>query len=137
MKRNKRTLCGTMRSPGSARRHAAKTTLKKSLLLLLALLTPVLSTCASSPVAGKIAFSSDRDKNSEIYVMNADGTDLKGLTHEPAADTNPIWSPDGRYLIFTAMYDGNHEIYVVRPDGSALIRLTDNPALDFGSSWSP
>jgi TolB protein len=45
------------------------------------------------PAAGKIAFNSERDGNWEIYVMNADRSDVTRLTDNPAVDTWPSWSP--------------------------------------------
>jgi hypothetical protein len=42
---------------------------------------------------GVIAFQSDRDRQDEIYVMNADGSGETNLTNNPAADTKPTWSP--------------------------------------------
>ncbi|TRO54609.1 translocation protein TolB, partial [Candidatus Bathyarchaeota archaeon] len=44
---------------------------------------------------GKIAFNSDRDGNFEIYVMNADGSNVTRLTNNSDYDTVPWWSPDG------------------------------------------
>ena len=41
----------------------------------------------------KIAFLSDRDGNAEIYVMDADGSNLTNLTNNPAGDGFPVWSP--------------------------------------------
>ena len=46
-----------------------------------------------APATGKIAFTSGRDGNEEIYVMNADGSGQTRLTDDPAADTFPAWSP--------------------------------------------
>src|ERR1041384_8190465 len=43
----------------------------------------------SLPANGKIAFTSDRDGNREIYVMNADGTNQTRLTNNPAVDQLP------------------------------------------------
>ena len=49
---------------------------------------------------GKIAFVSQRDGNEEIYVMNADGSNVQRLTFDPVgspkSDVNPTWSPDGK-----------------------------------------
>jgi hypothetical protein len=47
----------------------------------------------SAPATGKIAFTSDRDGNPEIYVMNADGSSQTRLTDNPANDGVPGWSP--------------------------------------------
>lgn len=86
---------------------------------------------------GKIAFTSNRDGNAEIYVMNPDGTGQTRLTNNAASDFEPSWSPDGTKIIFTSERDGNREIYVMNADGSAQTRLTNNPTEDASPSWSP
>jgi Tol biopolymer transport system component len=85
----------------------------------------------------KIAFSSERDGNVEIYVMNADGTNQVRLTSNGAIDERPSWSPDGTKITFWSNRDGNREIYVMNADGSVQMRLTNNPAVDQTSPWSP
>src|SRR5438477_11824300 len=52
------------------------------------------------PAAGQIAFTSGRDGNGEIYVMNADGSGQVNITYNPAEDTHPVWSPDGTKIVF-------------------------------------
>lgn len=88
-----------------------------------------------SPDSQQIAFVSTRDGNWEIYVMNADGSNLTPLTHN--GGRNPVWSPDGRHIAFVSGRDGNDEIYVMNADGSNQTRLTTNPADDHSPSWSP
>jgi Tol biopolymer transport system component len=85
----------------------------------------------------KIAFVSGRDGNYEIYIMNADGSEQKRLTNNPASDMKSSWSPDGKKIAFHSDRDGNYEIYVMNADGSEQKRLTDNPADDMNPSWSP
>jgi TolB protein len=48
---------------------------------------------AWSPDASRIAFRSERDRNPEIYIINADGTGLTNLTNNPTSDGCPAWSP--------------------------------------------
>lgn len=94
-------------------------------------------TPAWSPDGRKLAFVSGRDGNSEIYVMNADGSAQENLTRQPANDSHPSWSPDGRKLVFVSRRDGNSEIYVMNPDGSGLRNLTRTPSNDLDPAWSP
>jgi len=91
----------------------------------------------SSPEQTKIVFSSERDGNEEIYVMNADGSEQKRLTNNPAVDGSSSWSPDGKKIAFESKRAGNLEIYVMNIDGSELKRLTRNRANDMLPSWSP
>jgi TolB protein len=48
---------------------------------------------AWSPDGNKIAFSSKRDGNFEIYIMNPSGTQQINLTNNAAQDSSPTWSP--------------------------------------------
>ncbi len=84
-----------------------------------------------------ITFSSNRDGNYEIYVMNPDGTNQTRLTNNSAIDSNPSWSPDGNKIVFQSDRDGNYEIYVMNADGTNQTRLTNNSATDGDPSWSP
>ncbi len=84
-----------------------------------------------------IAFHSSRDGNSEIYIMDADGSNITRLTNNSTADSDPNWSHDGNKIAFVAARDGNSEIYVMNVDGSNPVNLTNNDAEDISPAWSP
>jgi TolB protein len=86
---------------------------------------------------GRIAFTSDRSGDPEIYTMNADGSDLKRLTNAPGEDALPRWSSDGQRIVFYSVRDGQREVYSMNADGSEQTRLTNNPADDAYPTWSP
>lgn len=85
----------------------------------------------------KIAFTSDRDGNTEIYSMDADGGGQTRLTENTAEDFSPAWSPDGTQLVFVSTRDGNAEIYVMNADGTGQTRLTNNSDSDISPKWNP
>lgn len=91
--------------------------------------------------SGLIAFESTRGGNSEIYVMNADGSDQTNLTKDPADDYAPMWSPDGSRIAFFSTRTGWLEIFVMDADGSNVNQLTEtrdtNTAYTYPLSWSP
>ncbi len=86
----------------------------------------------------RIVFTSARDGNLEIYVMDADGRNQKNLTNSPANDSQPDWSPDGTKIAFVSSRDGGRtQIYVMDADGKNPIRLTDGPGEKWDPDWSP
>ena len=110
-----------------------------------------------SPDGTQIAFRGDLDLaepsgDEEIYVMNADGTNVRQLTSNGDFDSAPAWSPDGTKIAFEKAAAGTFvpgvpaepgkeaeekDIYVMRADGTHVRRLTDSPGLDEGPVWSP
>ena len=73
----------------------------------------------------------------DIYVMNADGSGTRKLTHNALQNAEPVWSPDGRKIAFRSTRNGNRDIYVMNADGSGKRNLTRNAAWDSRPSWSP
>jgi hypothetical protein len=75
----------------------------------------------------RIVFTSDRDGDSEIYIMDADGANAARLTHAPGRDAHPFLSRDGRRMIFQSPRANGRDtnIFVQNLDGSGLVQLTD------------
>ena len=108
---------------------------------------------AWSPDGQKITFMSDRDLKqipnrgvlrSEIYLMNADGTNPINLTQSPERpDRVSSWAPSGKQIAFTSaeLFNGhtlvNSDIFVMDADGANRRNLTNHDALDQTPDWSP
>lgn len=94
-----------------------------------------------SPDGKRLAFSSTRDGNSEIYTIAADGTDIRRLTNDPANDAIPVWSPSTAYeriAFCSSRGGGKRQIYTMASDGSDVRRLTTSEgAADYNPAWSP
>ena len=96
------------------------------------------STLPGRPHGPYIVFSSDRDGNYDIYVMETDGTYLYRLTDHPSADRGAAWAPDGRHIAFHSdRDDGDWDLYVMEVDGTNPRRLTHHRGMDMFPAWSP
>lgn len=94
-----------------------------------------------------LSFDADSG-NTDIQVMNADGSEKKQLTSNISADiffSNP-WSPDGQKLLFISDRSGAYDLWSMNPDGSGKNQLTTGanivpwlhgPAGYGGAAWSP
>lgn len=105
------------------------------------------SAVVAAPRNGKIAFTSERDGNREIYVMEPDGTNQVRITNNSVVDDHPMWSPDGTKLAFVSQRQaGGFAIFQMNIDATNKVELTPlssyvNRAPDgivgFSMSWSP
>jgi TolB protein len=77
----------------------------------------------------------------EIYVMDADGSNKRQLTHAGAASFAPYFFPDAKRIIFSSnMHDPqgrNFDLYMINVDGSGLERVTRHPDFDGFPMFSP
>ena len=84
-----------------------------------------------SPNGQQVAFEADPngDGDLEIFIMNADGSNVRQLTNSPGWDFWPDWFPNGRQIAFTSLRTGVPNIYVMNVDGSEQHALTNDPVL--------
>ncbi len=90
-----------------------------------------------SPDGTKIAFTSDRSGNWEIYVMNADGSNVIDVTNSPAQEYFPSWSSDGRQLVFQSDRSGKYEYEQVDLQSGNRSQLTHSDVNLVAPSLSP
>ena len=94
-----------------------------------------------SPNGSKLTFQSYRDGKSEIYVMNADGSNQTNVTHDPNHNYDPVWRPDGMGVTFVSARDDRdrrYELYFVNTDGTMreIVGLTSYDSLS-SPFWFP
>lgn len=78
---------------------------------------------AISP-GGRIFFSSTMTNNEEIWSIEPDGSARKQLTNDPADDSGPVPSPDGRHIYFSSNRTGSVHVWRMNPDGSNPVQIT-------------
>ena len=87
---------------------------------------------------GKIAFTGAREGNGNIYLMNADGTDIVQITDLPNnIQTSPSFSPDCSRIAFVSDYSGKPQIYIMNVDGTGMRRITWVGNYNTTPDWSP
>lgn len=90
------------------------------------------------PKTGKIAFTGAREQNGNIYIMNADGTEVVQLTDLPNnIQTSPSFSPDCSRIAFVSDYSGKPQIYIINVDGTGMRRITWVGNYNTTPDWSP
>ena len=90
-----------------------------------------------SPDGSKLVIQSALGNNSDIFVMNADGTGFIQLTYDPAKDEFPTWSGDGNHIAFQSGRNGSPQLFVMNADGKDVIQLSDLANGCTLPYWSP
>lgn len=94
-------------------------------------------TPAISPDSTYLAFTSNRDRQWDIYLLEMASGQIIRLTNTPEYDGAPSWSPDGRFLAFETYIEDNLEIAIIAlPGKEDPIRITKHPDADFSPNWS-
>ena len=117
-------------------------------LLLIFCLTLLVLMCgdmfqvfSEAPTTPKILFTSERDVNYEIYMMNPDGSEQVNLTQHRADDLGAVWSPTGEQILFTSDRQGTgvRDLYLMDADGGNVRRVFKGK-IEAGRTvptWSP
>ena len=71
-----------------------------------------------SPRGDRIAFLSNRGGAEDLYVIAADGTGEKQLTHSRDTETAVQWSADGKQIVFSVFAEDSSRLHAIRPDGT-------------------
>lgn len=92
-----------------------------------------------SPDGSLVALTSNRGGRIGLYVMSADGTNLRPIVGGPRFTFDGLcsWSPDGRSIVFSSNRSGHFALWIAKLDGTGLRQLTDNMGVDMTPAWSP
>ena len=93
---------------------------------------------AVSPDGRKVAMILSKDGWTDLYVADADGTNVRRLTKSPEDESSPCWSPDGQWICFATKIKERRSLAKVRASGGAVQRI---PTVGISSptepDWSP
>jgi Tol biopolymer transport system component len=83
-----------------------------------------------------------RPNKMELWLMNADGSNQRQITHLGGANFGPSWTPDGKKIVFSSNYHtdpklGNFDIFLINPDGTHIEQITTNATFDGFPMFSP
>lgn len=92
-----------------------------------------------SPDGRQIVFTSFRDGDAEVYIMDADGSNPRRITRAKGYDGGPFFSPDGRRIIYRSDRKDNDllQVFINNPEGTAERALTDNEFVNWGPYFHP
>ena len=92
-----------------------------------------------SPDGTKLAFTSNRNGNQDIFTVDIDGKRVTQLTEASHNERKSRWSPDGTHIAFQLPVKTgkslNNEIGIIDIEGKTVCRVTNNPGWDTHPHW--
>lgn len=90
-----------------------------------------------SPDGTQILFGAYGSNSADIFIVNADGSDLRNLTDNDFDEGFASWSQDGTQIVYISRENDQDDLQIMNADGSNVRRLTDDSATDSFPAWSP
>ncbi|NJB86825.1 Tol biopolymer transport system component [Lewinella marina] len=88
-----------------------------------------------SPDGTRVAFYGLADDRWDLYLMDADGSNLSNLTQDTTECYSLSWSPDGQWIAYTAGSAGAYDLWLIHVASKQRLRLTDGPARSEAPAW--
>ncbi len=99
--------------------------------------TDVITTPAWSPLGDRIAFTSYRSGNADLWCYSFSKGSAEKILSVPGLNSSPAWSPDGSRIALTLSRNGNSDIYILDPETGETTRLTLRESIETSPSFSP
>jgi Tol biopolymer transport system component/murein DD-endopeptidase MepM/ murein hydrolase activator NlpD len=90
-----------------------------------------------SPDGARVAFSSFRNNNYDVYLLDRTSGAQTQLTSEPSLDWRPVWSPAGNAILFESDRSGSTQIYTMNVDGSDVRPVPVGLGNNSHAAWMP
>jgi TolB protein len=96
------------------------------------------TSAAVSPDGSRVAMILSRSGSPDVWICDADGSNLKQVTHTPEDESSPCWSPDGQWICFATRMAERRVLAKVPAGGGAVQRIPTSGVLSpTEPDWSP
>ena len=92
---------------------------------------------AWSPDGKKMAFVSDRNGNTDIFIYDFASQQTTQITDNLGGDEFPAWSPDGKQILYVSYQNGQWDVFSMNADGTNPVNLTNDPIQEWRPAFRP